>query len=519
MQPFKIMAKTPIFHAAQKALRLAQLADLHHIPADEVSEWADEKRPSTITRRDFLQKMALGAAGIAALSLLPSMARRPESELQIVIVGGGMAGLHAAHILKKHGISQNVRIYEASNRTGGRMMTQKLNGNSGTTELGGEFVDQNHADIRSLAREFGVLELHKSSDNLGGEFFLMEGKTYHEVDFIREFQKIRKQVGKDSKKRGAALLALDRMDLGTYLAKLPIESWFRKLLEVAYLGEYGLEVAEQSALNFVWLVGKQAAGEFRFFGDSDESIKLLGGNQQLCDRLADGLRDQIILDAPLVAIRDAGSGYSLTFQNMKQAVQADVVIMTVPYTVLREIDGIDKLAAMSAAKLKCIRELGAGQNGKYFLDMKERIWRSQGHQGYLYTPSIHTSWDSHHFQNENAGKSIYSVFLGGKAGTEIAKGGGEAHLAELNQAFPGFQAQYTGFTAQMNWWKHPWSKGSYICPRPGQYAGIGGEIAKPVGRMLFAGEHVSVDFGGFMNGAAETGRLAAEEVLKVLQGK
>jgi monoamine oxidase len=513
------MSKSQLFQSLKRALNLSQIADNHAIPADEVAEWAALKSPSGISRGEFLKRLGYGAAGVAAISLLPSMRWLEDLETKIVIVGAGMAGLRAAHILKKAGISKNVSLYEASNRTGGRMFTQKLNGNSGTTELGGEFVDSNHLDIRQLAKEFGVTELLKATDGLAPEVFWMEGKSYQQADFIRAFQSIRKQVGKDSKKRGKAFLALDNMPLDAYLDSLHLDAWFRKALEVAYVGEYGLELAAQSAVNFTALVGKQPAGQFDLFGESDESIKLLGGNQQLCDRLADGLRDQIMLDAPLVGIQSAGKGFKLSFQNMKKEIDADIVIMTIPYTVLRDVQGIDQLAGMTPAKLKCIRELGAGQNGKYFLEMGERIWRKQGFQGYLYTPIIHTSWDSFHLQNDNAGKSIYSVFFGGNTGAGISKGGGEAYLDEISKAFPGFKAQYTGYTSQMNWWKHPWSKGSYICPKPGQYSSIGEEIATSVGNMLFAGEHTSVEFGGFMNGAAETGRLAAEKVLAMLKSK
>ena len=81
------------------------------------------------------------------------------------------------------------------------------------------------------------------------------------------------------------------------------------------------------------------------------------------------------------------------------------------------------------------------------------------------------------------------------------------------------RARFSGFTAQMNWKNHPWSKGSYICPKPGQYTDIIDEIPKPIGTMLFAGEHCSVDFGGFMNGAAETGKMAADAVVEMLQKK
>jgi monoamine oxidase len=38
--------------------------------------------------------------------------------------------------------------------------------------------------------------------------------------------------------------------------------------------------------------------------------------------------------------------------------------------------------------------------------------------------------------------------------------------------------------------------------------------ATPIGDVYFAGEHCSVDFQGYMNGAAETGRVAAETILE-----
>ena len=37
-----------------------------------------------------------------------------------------------------------------------------------------------------------------------------------------------------------------------------------------------------------------------------------------------------------------------------------------------------------------------------------------------------------------------------------------------------------------------------------------------VGNLLFAGEHTSDEYYGFMNGAAQTGRLAAEAALRRL---
>ncbi|HEX2899341.1 MAG TPA: NAD(P)-binding protein, partial [Bacteroidia bacterium] len=143
------MSKSPLFGALKRALRLSKISDTHDVPADEVSEWLEEERAKDISRREFLGKAMAGGAGLALMSMMPAGFMDRKSDAKIVIVGGGLAGLHAAFTLKKLGISQGVSIYEASNRTGGRMFTQKLNGNTGTTEFGGEFIDSNHADMRT----------------------------------------------------------------------------------------------------------------------------------------------------------------------------------------------------------------------------------------------------------------------------------------------------------------------------------------------------------------------------------
>ncbi|MBK8608608.1 MAG: FAD-dependent oxidoreductase [Chitinophagaceae bacterium] len=60
---------------------------------------------------------------------------------------------------------------------------------------------------------------------------------------------------------------------------------------------------------------------------------------------------------------------------------------------------------------------------------------------------------------------------------------------------------------------------SYACYKPGQWTTIGGAEIEPVGNLLFAGEHCSSDFQGYMNGGAETGRRAAAELMKLVKQK
>lgn len=65
----------------------------------------------------------------------------------------------------------------------------------------------------------------------------------------------------------------------------------------------------------------------------------------------------------------------------------------------------------------------------------------------------------------------------------------------------------------MHWPGYQFTLGSYSCYKVNQWTTIAGAEFESVDNLHFAGEHCSYDFQGYMNGGAETGRRAAEEIL------
>jgi monoamine oxidase len=72
------------------------------------------------------------------------------------------------------------------------------------------------------------------------------------------------------------------------------------------------------------------------------------------------------------------------------------------------------------------------------------------------------------------------------------------------------------------WWRDPLSRGAYVNFRPGQLMRFAPLLTREAGRqstasrsgnILFAGEWVSDEWPGYMNGAAQTGRIAADAVI------
>jgi monoamine oxidase len=70
---------------------------------------------------------------------------------RIVIAGAGLAGLTAAHALTRRGAT--VDVIEARNRVGGRVWTIRDPADGLHVEAGGEFIDEEHTEIRTLAAE------------------------------------------------------------------------------------------------------------------------------------------------------------------------------------------------------------------------------------------------------------------------------------------------------------------------------------------------------------------------------
>ena len=81
----------------------------------------------------------------------------------------------------------------------------------------------------------------------------------------------------------------------------------------------------------------------------------------------------------------------------------------------------------------------------------------------------------------------------------------------MSETFPKMRAAFDQGVAYP-WAAEPWSRGAFAVFHPGQMSAMSADIARPEGRLHFAGEHTSA-WMGWMEGALESGERAAREVL------
>ena len=70
---------------------------------------------------------------------------------------------------------------------------------------------------------------------------------------------------------------------------------------------------------------------------------------------------------------------------------------------------------------------------------------------------------------------------------------------------------------QFVWEQDPFARGGYAFFDPAFDPSLRAWLARPAGRLFFAGEHTSIKWQGYMNGAVESGLRAAAEIAAVHQ--
>ena len=312
-----------------------------------------------------------------------------------------------------------------------------------------------------------------------------------------------------------------------------------QLLDVAYNIEYGNITKEQSSLNIVYLLGfSPVPGNFSIFGASDERYHIAGGNEQLPQKIKEALAtDTVQLNTSLTGIvQNADNTYSLSLKSGSTTTLKtfDRVIMTIPFSVLRTIltsDRAYRMAGFDDLKQTAITQLGYGKNAKLHLQFNSRYWNTPGPwgigNGSTYADTgYQNTWDVTRAQDQDAGILVdytgggvpLASFKGDPSDPKVVTGFAQTFLAQIEPVFRGITQQWSGRATLDVPLTNPFLLGSYSYWKVGQYTLFSGyEGARqpdPVkGKCHFAGEHCSTNFQGYMEGGAEQGARAANEIL------
>ncbi len=566
------MARSSMFQALERLADASRAGLLARSDAHEAigRQRAYLSSDEGMTRREFL---VAGVAGTAAASgigqlVLPSRANatsRPSEQPSVAIIGAGISGMSAAMTLRDAGFTR-VTVYEANTRIGGRTFTRSGDGffEAGQwAEWGGELIDSNHKTVFALCRRYGVgtidLGGHGVLSNGAQDTLYFGGGYYAWADAVRDWkqagleQLIQKQMGilpaypwPYNAVWSPQALALSRMSVGTWIDTFVPGGRASRLggfIDAAYAIEFGENVERQSVLLLLGLHGFSnggGTGAWWVYGKSDERFKLVGGNQQLALAQAGELgASNIAFGHELLCARRTSNGRAaMEFRvgSSTQSVVADRVILAVPLGVMKRINNAGGFAdaGFDGRTAGSIDALGFGADNKLQLQIADRFWTQGGvwgnGNGESYSDrGYQESWPVTTGQPGTTG--ILNNFTGGDvsrllnpsapfsdtsqpgaAGAYVTSAA-QTFLRQIEPVYPGMTAKWTGKAQLSVWHVNPYSLGSYSYYPPGyceQFCTAERLASRP---FHFAGEHVSQEAQGYIEGGAIEGVRAGLEIV------
>jgi monoamine oxidase len=306
-----------------------------------------------------------------------------------------------------------------------------------------------------------------------------------------------------------------------------------RLLDVHYSIEYGTDTTGQSALNLIYLLAYQPKPvTFSVFGQSDERYKMAGGIDLVTTAIANHLGwNNINLEWILRSlVRDSDGMYTLNFDKGR-SVRAEAVLLALPFSAIRGRIDYSR-AGFSPLKQRAIQEQGAAHNLKMALQFDTRYWNRQGpwgiSNGNLATDlGFQYGWDATRgvpgasglLINYTGGSVTDAQLLRhpyGNASDNNVVRDAQAFLAQLEVLFPGITQHWNGKVCSTKSHLDPNYGSAYGNYLPGQYQLMCGYERVPENNVFFAGEHSSVDYFGFFEGAAAEGWWSAGQILSAL---
>jgi len=544
------MPRTEMFRFLRRVAADHAAAERLGLPVAEFREARVARAAGTMGRRDVLKIFGATAAVLGAASVLraPKAAAVPrvDTKARIAVIGAGIAGLNAALALADAGV--HCTVYEANDRVGGRMFSERDYWNGGqVTEYGGELIDTDHTVIQDLCKRFGIglTDVHAAEPAGSEDVLFYEGRYRSHAEFVAEFLPVYKALQEDIAKAGQDAptwdsstpegVVLSRMSVQEWIStRVPggYSTWFGRFLDDAYVVEYGRDTGQQTAINLAYMmIDQENLDEPSIWGASDERYHITGGNQTLPEAIAAALPTGTVQHGHRLEalVRNGDGTQTLHFDT--GAVRVDHTILTVPIGVLKRLDL--SRAGFDPRMRGAISALEMGFCTKLHMQFTSRPWVGRGPwpgiaNGISFADTGYQQvWDA---TTGQPGRQGIAIQYGGGSGalsfqpsmpfsnasSSYVRASVREKLAQLGVVVPGIGSAYASKATLAAWHKNPYTYGAYSCYPVDychRYAGYEGTRQ---GNIHIAGEHTSVDSQGYMNGGAESGARAAAELLTLL---
>ncbi len=430
--------------------------------------------------------------------------------VDVVVIGAGFAGLTAARELGRSGFE--VLTLEARDRVGGRTWTEHRLGHE--LELGANWVHwvQPHvwAEMSRTGREMIRSPRAEEAYWRGADGATRQGSLEEFMALIEEGQQLVIDDVREAMPRGdqptvGAIQQLDALSIQDRFDALGLDPEARAANESVWVGHVNApldQVGLSSALRWVASTG----GHWQLMHEASSTYRVVGGMREFTAEIARQVPGEIRLGTTVVSVaQDADGAVVETADGTR--IRARRVVSTLPVNAIRGI-------AFSPA----LPEVWERQAAETVASQGTKVWlRAEGHMPRFFAYGT---------QHDALSVLKAEFYLSDEQGDfTLLVGFGPEHARIDPEDLVGLQAavdavrpglRITAATAH-DWMTDPLSRNTWMTHRPGQLTRDLTELQEPSGAVHFATTDNANLWGGFIDGAIESGLREARRVAESLR--
>ncbi|GAB1208164.1 hypothetical protein APSETT445_006905 [Aspergillus pseudonomiae] len=421
----------------------------------------------------------------------------------VAVIGAGMAGILAARDLSQKGHS--VVLLEGRDRVGGRTFTTEAFGTE--LELGGTYVHWTHPTIWHELQRHGIpiippLDSQKT-------YWLADDDVHSGTmnDYYEAVNPLMSQFVHDARSQfpmpfnvSASASDVDQQSLEDRIISLNLSAYERDVLEGAMSGLVH-SYKEQGVAQLLQGVSG-TFGDYNGFFETASFWHIEGGTKRLANAIMSESTATIRLETPIQSISDNGSLVTVTTR-AGEIIHSRFVISAMPINTLGDITIEPELPGPVQSLIDSKNPVMAS---KIYVRVKGTIEPFNA-----FAPAGKSPINAARVESRYEGDTLIMCICSDAAAIQA-----NDHAAvqdALRKFVPDIEVVDT---ASHDWGTDEFSQGGWGWYRPGKLTGAAPLMRQPHGRIFFAGSDIASLGAGFIEGAMQTGVVAAREVASAL---
>ncbi|MBP8919659.1 MAG: FAD-dependent oxidoreductase [Micropruina sp.] len=440
-----------------------------------------------------------------------------------VIVGAGVAGLTAAHELKKAGLS--IAVLEARDRVGGRLWTDVIDG--AMLEIGGQWVSPDQDALIETIDELGLetFDRYREGDSvyLGpdgtltrftGDAFPVGPETARVIAELTErLDAMVAEIDPDRPWAHPRAAEWDSVSWETWLrAQTDDDEAVRNLAFATGPAMLTKPIHAISLLQSLLMAA--SAGSYSHLVDADFILdkRVVGGLQRVPLGLSERLGRDVFLNQPVRTLEWGDAGVTASADGLiVHARQAILALAPVLY------HRISFVPPMPRLQHQMHQHLSMGFVIKVHAVYDRPFWREQGLSGTAFSP-YELSHEAYDNTNHGDERGTLVGFVSDRNADDVFRLSAEQRkqriLESLSHYF-GPEALSPVVYYESDWGSEEWTRGAYAASFDlGGLHRYGADLRSPVGPIRFACSDLAGAGYQHVDGAIRMGRLAARQILE-----